>query len=127
MTLRLSEAEYQALKNGRELPAAKPAKYRNVKKEVNGLLFDSTKEANRYVDLLNQQMSGQITELSRQISFEIEVNDVQICDYVADFCYRRGGEYTVEDVKSKVTRKLPLYQVKKKLMLAVYGIAILET
>src|SRR3990172_3854168 len=45
--------------------------------------------------------------------------------YNPDFSYRKSG-LVVEDVKSPVTRKLPAYRLKKKLMLACYGITIVE-
>jgi len=32
----------------------------------------------------------------------------------------------IEDVKSPVTRKLPAYRLKKRLMLACHGITIVE-
>jgi len=37
-----------------------------------------------------------------------------------------NGVKVVEDVKSEVTRKLPTYRLKNKLMRAVHGIAIRE-
>lgn len=127
--MRISEEEYRALVAGRH-PKPKqerpPSKYRNRKKEIDGIQFDSTKEANRYIDLKAWQYSGQISRLERQREFEIIVNGQLICRYVADFCYEIDGRQIVEDVKSKVTRKLPVYSIKKKLMAAVLGIEITE-
>lgn len=123
--MRMSLAEYNALMAKRQ-PEPKKPKYRNEKKEYAGLMFDSTKEANRYADLLNWQTSGQITELTRQTPFAIEINGEHICDYVSDFTYKKDGQLVVEDVKSKATRKLPLYGLKKKLVKAVLGIEIQE-
>lgn len=120
---RMSLEEYHAHLEKRK---PKELKYRNKKKVVNGLEFDSTKEARRYQDLLAWQHSGQITQLLRQQSFDIVVNGELICSYVADFTYRLEGQLVVEDVKSKVTRKLDLYRIKKKLMKAVLGIEIRE-
>ncbi len=124
--LRLSEDEYASLLTGRAPKEAKPSKYRNVKKTWNGIEFQSTKECNRYIDLRAQASTGEIKALERQKEFELWVNDQLICSYVADFVYYRDGKYIVEDVKSKVTRKLPVYAIKKKLMLAVRGIEIQE-
>lgn len=130
---RITEEEYQGLLKkrptivrGAQDLAAKPSKYRNVKKEWNGLVFDSTKELRRYQDLLAQQMSGQIESLGRQEEFPLVVEGYFICGYVADFVYYRDGVLVVEDVKSKFTRKLPVYSLKKKLMKAVRGIEITE-
>lgn len=133
--LRWSESDVAAYeqrqaraKGGAQVEAAaeKRSKFGNKKKEVNGVVFDSTKEARRYVDLLNWQQSGQIRELRHQHEFPITVNEVAICSYVADFTYLKDGDFIVEDTKSKITRKLPVYRLKLKLMLAVYGITIQE-
>lgn len=102
------------------------SKYRNRKVEVEGFTFDSKKEANRWLDLREEQRAGRITELRRQVGFPIVVNGEPICEYVADLVYLRAGVRVVEDCKSKVTRKIPVYVVKKKLMRACYGIEIVE-
>lgn len=47
-----------------------------------------------------------------------------IAKYVCDFQYRdRHGNLTVEDVKGRVT---PEYRIKKRLMLACFGIEVVE-
>ena len=56
----------------------KVAKYRNVKKVANGVEFDSTKEANRYVDLCLWQKTGQIHGLEHQKPFPLVVNGVEV-------------------------------------------------
>lgn len=91
------------------------------------LVFDSKREAARWVELLDELRAGRISVLQRQKRFRLEVNGVLVCTYVADFVYWRGGVRVVEDVKSVMTARLRDYQMKKKLMLAVYGIAITET
>jgi hypothetical protein len=119
---------------------AKIPKFRNKKKIVNGLEFDSTKEARRYQDLVLMQSAGRISKLTRQTEYELKVNGILICIYVADFSYVQfvpgpdAGKgwigvyhgHVVEDVKSKATRKLPVYAIKKKLMKAIHGIEIQE-
>lgn len=107
---------------------SKPAKskYRAVKTEIDGRVFHSKKEANRYLDLKAEQMAGGITELVCQVAFPLMVNESLVCTYVADFTYFRAGVRVVEDVKSGYTRKLPVYRIKKKLMAAL-GIVIVET
>ena len=103
------------------------AKYRNKRTEVDGLVFASQKEALRYQELKLLERAGEIFNLMWQRPFQIEVNGVKICKYVADFTYsEKGGWYVTEDIKSDVTRKLPAYRLKKKLMLAVHGIEIRE-
>ena len=46
--------------------------------------------------------------------------------YVADFVYQEQGAQVVEDVKSVVTRKHPVYRLKKHLMKHVHGIEVRE-
>lgn len=47
--------------------------------------------------------------------------------YTADFVYVRDGVTIVEDCKSEITRKEADYVLRRKLMLHVHGIRVLET
>lgn len=114
------------------------SKYNNRKSHG----FDSKKEERRYYTLLLQERDGQITDLHRQVPFELipvqrEPDTIgprggvikgkvieRACYYVADFTYKRDGELVVEDSKGYRTAD---YRLKKKLMLFVHGIRILET
>ncbi len=100
----------------------KPAKYRNQKIELDGYTFDSKKESRRYIELRKMQTIGQINCLNCQTPFQLSV-----CKYIADFTYKNAeGELVVEDVKSKITRRLSTYRLKSKLMKAELGIKIIE-
>lgn len=102
-------------------------KYRNIKTEIDGKVFDSKKEANRYVYLRLMERSGAISELKTQVKYILipkNKNGREI-SYIADFTYIENGELIVEDVKSKAT-KTPLYNLKKRLMAEVHGIKIRE-
>jgi hypothetical protein len=101
-------------------------KYNNKKVVIDGIEFDSKKEGNRYMELKGRQMAGEITDLRFQREYELVVNGEHICTYVADFEYKENGSVVVEDVKSKITRKLPVYRIKNKLMEAIYNIKIKE-
>lgn len=101
------------------------SKYGNVPVTYFGIKFDSTKEGNRYLTLRSMQEEHSIRDLHLQTVFSLDVNGIHICNYKADFSYRTpDGEYVVEDTKGK---RLPLYLLKKKLMLAIHGIKILES
>lgn len=104
----------------------KKPKFGNIKTEIDGIIFDSAKEAKRYVELRYLQLSGEISNLELQVPYELPVNGEKVAAYVCDFRYQRNGETVVEDVKSKHTRKLPVYRLKKKLMKSVHGIEIKE-
>jgi Protein of unknown function (DUF1064) len=105
----------------------KPSKYRNRKTEYNGIQFDSQKEENRYQELLLLEQAGQIRSIQLQPRYDLVVNGNKLGFYRADFCYEETatGTLIVEDVKSPAT-KTPVYQLKKKLVKALYGIEIIE-
>src|SRR6185503_18266965 len=109
----------------------KRSKYRNKKTEVDGITFDSAKEAKRWKELQLLERAKKISGLKRQHKFPLWVNGVEIGSYVADFVYmdvEKGyaTRFVVEDVKSEITREIPLYKWKKALMKAVHSIEIVE-
>lgn len=97
-----------------------------LERTVDGITFHSVREANRWVDLGRLAEANEIEDLKRQVSFQIEINGLKICKYIADFTYtdRRTGEYVVEDSKGAKTQ---IYKLKKLLLRACHGIEILET
>ena len=108
------------------------SKYHNRKTTVDGMTFDSKKEAVRYKELTLLQKAGMIKCLQRQVVFEIipsQKEDGKVVErpvkYVADFTYYEGGELVVEDVKSPATRT-DAYKIKRKLMRYLLGIRIRE-
>ena len=102
-----------------------PSKMHNVKTKVDGITFDSLDEAARYGELKIEERAGLITELKVHKPYRLVVNGIHICNYEADFTYQREGKLVVEDVKSPGTITYA-YRIKKKLMLAIYGIQIQE-
>jgi len=100
-------------------------KYGNRKTVVDGITFDSAKEARRWFELSVARNSGIISYLARQTAFALVVNGVHICDYKSDFDYHKDGKRIVEDVKSKAT-KTPAYRLKKKLLKAIFGLEVIE-
>lgn len=101
-------------------------KFRNVPTEVDGRVFASRKEARRFGELRLLERAGEISDLQIQPAFPLTVNGKLVCKYLADFSYQRGGVRVVEDVKSEITRKHPVYRVKNKLFAAVMGFEITE-
>ena len=106
-------------------------KYRNQKTVVDGITFDSRKEADRWTELKFLERAGEITELQRQPSFVLvpkQVRDGKLVErqlvYKGDFAYTdRDGNTVVEDVKGVRTKE---YIIKRKLMLWEYGIQVIE-
>jgi hypothetical protein len=105
----------------------KRAKYGNTKTTVDGIKFDSRKEANRFCELKLLQKAGAISALELQPEFPIVMNGKRVAKYCGDFRYEQYGSVVVEDVKSPVTRRDPVYRLKKKLVEAQYGIQVTET
>ena len=117
------------------------SKYNSKKVIVGGEVFDSRKEYRRFCELSLLLRAGAITELNRQVEFELipaqrEPDTVgprggvrqgrvieQKCSYVADFVYKENGKLVVEDTKGFKTKD---YIIKRKLMLWVHGIKIKE-
>ena len=123
------------------------SKYYNIKtKTTDGIVFDSYKEASRWEQLLLLQRAGKITDLQRQVKYELLPNQYETfprvsksgkplqdgkrlverkVEYVADFVYHdvETGELIVEDTKGVKTKD---YILKRKLLLLVHGIKIKE-
>ena len=100
-------------------------KYRNQPVFWEGIRFDSKLEMSRYKQLRLLERAGKISDLETQARIPLHVDGQKIGHYVADFRYMMGSEVVVEDTKSSAT-KTPLYNWKKKHVLAEYGIKIIE-
>lgn len=121
-------------------------KYGNRKTVIDGIEFDSAKEARRYCELKLLQRAGKIEGLELQKVFELIPAQYETvarygkkgqrledgrrciersCVYKADFAYKQNGQLVVEDTKSKAT-KTKDYIIKRKLLLWRYGIKISE-
>lgn len=123
-----------------------PNKYGNRKKTIDGITFDSRLEARRYNELKALQGAGIISDLRMQVKFVLipaqreESDEVYVrgphkgepkpgkviekeCSYIADFVYLENGKLVVEDTKGMRTKE---YIIKRKLMLYVHGIRIVE-
>ena len=103
------------------------SKYNDRKTVVDGITFDSKKEARRYEELKLQEKVEVISHLKLQPKFRLldgfkhNGETIRPINYFADFSYIDAeGNEVVEDVKSKAT-KTPVYSIKKKLFLNKYG------
>ena len=102
------------------------SKYNNTKIRVDGRLFDSKAEAARWQELSLLERAGEITELERQVEYELipKQKGERAVKYIADFRYvDHEGKTVVEDTKGVRT---PVYILKRKLLLWVHGIRIRE-
>jgi hypothetical protein len=105
----------------------KKGKYFAVKTEYDGIVFDSKLEAARYKILKKHEKDGLISDLQVQIDFPciltVKGSEKKICSYIADFRYKRDGEWVVEDTKGIVTQ---VFRLKKKLVEALYPGTIIK-
>lgn len=108
------------------------SKYGARKVTYDGITFDSQKEAQRYAELRLLERGKAISDLRRQVKFELlpaqKVSGKlaeRAVNYVADFTYvdKRTGEFIVEDTKGFRTKE---YILKRKMMLYFHGIRIRE-
>ena len=110
--------------------AARANKYHAKKTTVDGIEFDSAKEAKRYAKLRALEDAGKIQGLRLQVPFELvpsfECDGVKYrgMKYVADFVYYRDGKVVVEDCKGFKTAE---YKLKKKLMAYINHVNIEES
>ena len=122
----------------------KKNKYNNSKININGEVYDSHKEAKRHHELLLLQKVGKIKDLQRQVKYELiptqrepdtigkrgGIHKGKVIEngvnYIADFVYTdcHLDKTVVEDSKGMRTKD---YIIKRKLMLWIHGIKILET
>lgn len=120
------------------------SKYHASKVVYEGQTFDSRKELKRYKELILLQQAGEIKNLQRQVKYTLIPEQREpdrtgprggvikgklverSVNYIADFTYTdtETGRQVVEDVKGIRTKE---YTIKRKMMLYLYQIRILET
>lgn len=92
-----------------------------------GQVFDSKREYRRWCELVLLEKAGQISQLRRQVVFELipKQDGERACKYVADFVYcDQTGNTVVEDCKGLRT---DAYRIKRKLFQWRYDMKIKET
>ena len=108
-------------------------------------VFDSKKEAKRFLMLKQMEREGKIFDLQRQVKFVlipaqrepdktgpkggvIKGKTIEKeCSYIADFKYTTETGIVVEDVKGyKRGGAYSVFSIKRKLMLKEYGIRVKE-
>ena len=125
MTARVTLTAKEAAALG--LAPPRRSKYGARKVVIDGVTFDSAKEARRYGELKVLEAAGEITDLVLQPSFDLLVlGGAKVGTYRADFGYVdcHTKERVTEDCKGMRTS---IYKLKKKIVEAVYNIMILET
>lgn len=103
-------------------------KYRNQPVEIDGIRFDSKREAAHYAELKLLEKAGQIRDIIVHPSMVLVVNGMKICRFVPDFRFNDvdPNGHTIwparyQDTKGVITRD---WKLKAKLFHAIYGIEI---
>lgn len=105
-------------------------KYSNNKTIIDGIKFDSKKEATRYSQLKLLERAKEINNLTIQPKYELQEHFrdntgvmQKAITYTADFSYIYKDKVYVEDVKGM---KTDVYKIKKKLFLKKYPFVIFK-
>lgn len=125
------------------------SKYNSKKTIIDGISFDSAKEAKRYRELKLLEKVGEIRNLQLQVKYPLIPSQYEETgetytrgshkgekkkrlierpvSYVADFVYEESGKTVVEDVKGyRGGGAYAVFKIKRKLMLWVHGIRVRE-
>ena len=116
------------------------SKYNNRKVKRDGIVFDSKHEADRWNELKLLEKAGEISNLRRQVKYVLiptQYSDTEFtkrgkpkviereASYVADFVYH-NNMFDMEIVEDAKGFRTDDYILKRKLMLHVHGIRIME-
>ena len=96
-------------------------KYNNIKTVVDGIKFDSKREAYYYLYYKRLQDNKIISNLKLQTPIKFDIDGKHIFTYKADFEYEDEYGHHYIDVKGVET---PVFRLKKKLIEAKYKIII---
>ncbi len=90
------------------------------------ITFDSTVERDRYLHLKLLERAGEISNLEIQVPYQLlpTQEGERGVKYIADFRYQQDGKTVIEDTKSAITKKLPDYILKRKMMLFFHDVKI---
>ena len=103
------------------------SKYHNIRTSVGKDTFDSKVEARHWQTLQLRALAGEITNLQRQVRYDLECNGVYIGFYKSDAEYDDAdGNHVVLDVKGSRRTVTALYKWKKKMVKAQYNVDIME-
>lgn len=125
----MNRDEAYALRRQAKATAPRRQKYANNRTEIDGQTFDSKAEARYWTHLQIRLKAGEISNLRRQVAFELAPSVIIAgrkrppLRYIADFVWEEGGKTVVADVKGPMP---DAYRIKRHLLKAVHDIDILE-
>ncbi len=107
----------------------KPHKYNARSVVIDGIRFPSKREGDRWLALKLRVVLGEITELERQVSYQLapsvkilgEKRARPALRFTADFRYVEGGKTVVEDSKGFADTA---FRMRQHLMKSVHGVDV---
>lgn len=100
---RISAADFKALP-----PSRRTNKFGAKKVEIDGIVFDSMAEGDRYGTLKLLERAKQVRGVTVKPEYPLKVNGVLIGYFTPDFGYFEGGRNYVDDVKGVITGEASL-------------------
>ena len=99
--MKTSHEHLKLLASGAKPKKKKGNKYGAKKVTADGITYDSQGEYRRECELKLQEKAGIISSLKRQVRFSFDVNNVHVCNYIADWTYTivKTNTGVVEDFK----------------------------
>lgn len=123
----MTAAEFRA-----QVSKPKRSKFNNTKVVIDGITFDSKKEARRYQLLKARQVAGEISHLELQPKFKLAIGDKPVlirsngypngrqASVKFDFAYFDGEHRIIEDVKGGKATRTEAYALRKAVVEAMY-------
>jgi hypothetical protein len=98
-----------------------------ARRTLDGIVFASKIEMERYAVLKQMEDVGLITDLRCQPFWDVEIDGMHLCRYTADFDYRdEQSNYVIEELKTDGTRKDASYRLRRKAAELAFGIIVTE-
>jgi len=112
-------------------------KYNARKTVIDGITFDSIKEANRYQELKLLERAGEISDLQLQVRYKFLINGENVrhlpsktgrkgreISIKVDFQYKEDGQVIIEDVKGYSARGQLDSFIKLAFLKTIYGVEV---
>jgi len=116
--MKLTEAQFEALKNRQAMPGVSRSKYNNIATKVDDIRFDSKSEAAYYQMNQLRILAGELSYQLIQVPFRLPGNTKYVCDFLEAY---PDGKIRYVDIKGKIT---DTFRLKKRQVEALYPVRI---
>ena len=116
--MKLTEAQFEALKKRQAMPGASRSKYNNIATKVDDIRFDSKSEAAYYQMNQLRILAGELSYQLIQVPFRLPGNTKYVCDFLEVY---PDNKIRYVDIKGKIT---DTFRFKKRQVEALYPVRI---